>query len=158
TAAITGLVLVAAGRLLANFRQAGSPIGNGMILLSFMAATMLVSSRTLAGHPQWASVILTASLGAISLLASALPQPFSNGRRGHLLMAALDGLFTVIVMTSLSRLTGWQKLEIASILGGLALLGIGHAGWYREQHRRSEMVSFNLLIGSLMAGLPLLIA
>jgi hypothetical protein len=46
------------------------------------------------------------------------------------------------------------------VAAGLLLLAAGHVGWYQEQarERQSELASFNLFLGSVLAGLPLAIA
>ena len=35
------------------------------------------------------------------------------------------------------------------------MLAIGHVGWHREQDSQSDLVSFSLLFGSLLVGVPL---
>ena len=41
---------------------------------------------------------------------------------------------------------------------GIALLVLGHLGWHREEDEQSDLVSFSLLFGSLLLGIPLTIA
>ncbi len=59
---------------------------------------------------------------------------------------------------ALIQLSGWQKVEIFCVLAGLALLVAGHIGWFREQGEPNNAVSFNLMFGALLAGVPLMIA
>src|SRR5262249_11198648 len=64
----------------------------------------------------------------------------------------------VLVLAVFSYLTLGEKLEIASVTIGLALVVIGHIGWYREQDRHSDVVSLSLFLGSLMVAVPLTVA
>src|SRR5262249_59577293 len=67
-------------------------------------------------------------------------------------------LLGVPVTRVLSTLTPWQKLELLAVGVGVLLLVVGHIGWYREQERQSDLVSVSLLLGSLLAGIPLMMA
>lgn len=70
----------------------------------------------------------------------------------------LQGLLTFLAIQALSTLTVFQKFEIFGVAAGLALLVVGHVGWYREQEKPNDIVSASLLLGSLLAGVPLVVA
>jgi hypothetical protein len=56
-------------------------------------------------------------------------------------------------------LSGWQKLEVFSVVVGVGMLVAGHLGWFREENgERSEAVGLGLALGSILATLPLVIA
>jgi hypothetical protein len=44
------------------------------------------------------------------------------------------------------------------VAAGVGLLAIGHVGWYREDEKQEDMVSFNLGTGVLLVAVPLAIA
>ena len=79
-------------------------------------------------------------------------------RRGLLALLCLDALVGFALLHRMSLLSPWQKVELFSVLAGVALVTAGHVGWYREGERPSEMVSFSLGTGSLLAVVPLTIA
>jgi len=58
----------------------------------------------------------------------------------------------------MSTLSPMQKLELFCVASGIALLVAGHVGWYREQERESDLVSVGLVLGGLLATVPLAVA
>jgi hypothetical protein len=93
----------------------------------------------------------------ISLLAAWLVR-HSDYRRWYLVLAIAEAGLMFITLHVLSHLTVWQKLEIFSIAIGTVMLVVGHVGWHREQDQQNDVVTFSLLLGSLLVGVPLLIA
>ena len=73
-------------------------------------------------------------------------------------MSIIEAALLVLTIHILSQLTIAQKLEIFSVAVGLGMLVIGHVGWRRERESQEDLVSFNLLTGSLLMGVPLTIA
>ncbi len=72
-------------------------------------------------------------------------------------LAALT--FLTLTIGWLVQLTLWQKLQLFSLVVGIGLLIASHVGRFRETDAKvNDMVSFGLLLGSLLAALPLLIA
>ena len=72
-------------------------------------------------------------------------------------MAAVgNGALTVLVLLLQAELSGWQKLELVCLVIGAALLVTSHLGWYREQDRENDLVSFGLFLGSMLVGVPLI--
>jgi hypothetical protein len=127
--------------------------------LSFVAAALITLSRlaTRRAEIHWSLVFLLLGLTALSLMAAWLVQQ-AAGRRWYIVMAIVEAGLTFIALHFLSHLTLWEKLEIFSVIVGLALLAVGHVGWHREQNQQNDLVSFSLLFGSLLVGLPLTIA
>jgi hypothetical protein len=79
-------------------------------------------------------------------------------RRWYVFMAITEGALVFITLYALSQLTIWQKLEAFSVAIGAGLLGSGHLGWYREQDRQDDAVTFSLTMGSLLVAVPLALA
>jgi hypothetical protein len=75
-------------------------------------------------------------------------------------MAIVEAVLAFLVAHVLIQLSLWQKVELFSVGIGILCLAVGHTGLFREQKIESEsdLVSFNLLLGSLLTGLPLAIA
>jgi hypothetical protein len=114
----------------------------------------------LPGVTEWTQPIKTLMfvlvlLGILSLLACMLVQ-HSGWRRFYLVLAILDALLVFGCIHKMSVLSPWQKLEIFSVVIGAGLLVVGLVGWYRENERQNDLVSFCLVIGSLLTTAPLL--
>src|SRR5438105_2052584 len=95
---------------------------------------------------------------AATSLAAALLVRHSGWKRWYVTIAVAQGALACVFFERLLELTAWQNAEIFCVAIGVILLLAGHIGWHREQDSRSDMVSHNLLLGSLLAGLPLAIA
>src|SRR5438270_396002 len=133
---------------------------NALMSLSFVAAALLTLSRLASqevAQLKWHILGMLTTLTVISLLAAWIVRE-QHWRRWYLITAIGEGLLAGITLHLLSHLSPWEKLEIFSVAAGAALLVAGHIGWYREQDRHSDLVSFSLFLGSLLAGLPLTIA
>jgi MFS family permease len=132
---------------------------NSLMSLSFVAAALIALSRlaTLREHVSWTLVPLLLTLAAFSLVAAWLVK-HQGWRRWYIVAAIAEAALAFITMHVLSTLTLWEKLEIFSVVAGVALLAVGHVGWSRERDQHEDLVSFSLLWGSLLAGLPLAIA
>ncbi len=133
--------------------------GNCLLSLSLIATAFLAPSRFLPSAPPWSYVGLTACLSLLSLIAVYLTR-HPGWRRWYVVASVGGGMlagFGVIVhlLTTLSPL---QKLEVVSVVAGLALLIAGHFGWYQEQDKESDLVSISLFLGSLLVTIPLAIA
>lgn len=79
-------------------------------------------------------------------------------RRWYVVQVVAQLGLTLLALQKLINLSGWQQVELFSVIVGLLLLGVGHLGWYREQDRESDLVSTSLFFGSLLAVVPLAIA
>jgi hypothetical protein len=157
-------VLLVAYRLALADRFAGAGLAdaafqaaNTLLSLSFVAAALMGLSRLASHQVEWAFVGLCSVLMLMALVAAGLVR-HPAWRRWYVVAAVGQGLLTFLAVQALSDLSPWQKLEIFSVIVGLLLLVFGHLGWYREQDRESDLVSLSLLLGSLLAGVPLAIA
>jgi hypothetical protein len=130
---------------------------NMLLTVSFVAAVFLGLSRLATDQIQWGTVGLLSALTAISLLALPLVR-HASWRRWYVVTAIGQGGLAFLGISVLSTLGPWQKLEVLSVSVGLLLLAAGHIGWYREQEGRNDFVSLGLFLGSLLVGMPLMIA
>lgn len=163
TFAVLGLALLICYRLAmlewTGLVTAAFQCANALMSLSFVAAALITLSR-LATRPselQWSLAGLLLTLTPLSLLAAWLVQ-HEAWRRWYLVMAIVEAALTFITLHLMSHLSLWEKLEIFSIVVGLAMLTVGHIGWRREQDQHSDLVTFSLFNGSLLVVLPLVIA
>jgi hypothetical protein len=164
TFALVGVAFLVVYRFAVLERFAARPVAdaafrsaNTLLSLSFVAAIFLGLSRLAAKEIHWANVGLLACLTAMSLLAVALVR-HTAWRRWYVVTAIGQAGLAFLGVTVLSELTQWQKIEIFSVSVGVLLLVVGHIGWYREQERQRDLVTLSLLLGSLLAGIPLAVA
>lgn len=154
---LSGLAIILLSRFVQPLREPGTRTGNGVMMLAFIGSTMLIISRSLLAPAQMTSLYLAVALGVFSLLAS-LINSSSDWKYGHLRMAMGNALLAAAVIIRTSHLTFWDHVEIGSIVFGLVMLGFGHVGVLTEKQNRRGDASMNLALGSLFAGLPVLIA
>jgi hypothetical protein len=131
--------------------------GNALLSLSFVASIFIGASRLASHRVEWAFVGLCAVILVISALAVAIV-PAADWRRWYVVIGVLQAMQLLLAIQALSTLSIYQKLEIFSVAAGLCLLVVGHIGWFRESEHENDLVSVSLLLGSLLAGLPLAIA
>jgi hypothetical protein len=160
--ALVGVVLLIAHRIVqrpADNRLAAAAFqsANTLLSLSLIALVFIGLSRLASGQMEWGFVAISATMTILSLLAAALMRDV-RWRRWYFAMVVAEGVLTILAVQALSTLTMYQKLEIFGVASGLALLVIGHVGWYREEEMRSDLVSVALFFGSLLAGMPLAVA
>jgi len=160
--AILGLLLLVAYRFAAL--EKGATIGLGRA--AFQSANALLSLAAVAGALLSLSALagkqidlgryvgLDTVLTATSAAALFLVR-HANWRRWYLLAAVGNGALTILVLLVQADLSGWQKLELICLVIGAALLIASHLGWYREQERENDLVSFGLFLGSMLVGVPL---
>jgi hypothetical protein len=130
---------------------------NTLLSVSLIAIVFIGLSRFGSGRMEWSFVGTSAAMAVLSLLAVALVKD-GRWRRWYVAMAVAEGALTILAIQALSTLTIYQKLEVFTVVAGLALLVIGHVGWYREGEMQSDLVSVALFFGSLLAGMPLAVA
>jgi hypothetical protein len=143
-----------------NFAKAILVVANGLTSLSLVAAAFMTLSH-LAVQPRdlhGTTAAFQFAMATISLL-SAWLVPHEAWRRWYVVMTIVEAALAFAVLHLISQLTLWQKLEILSVIVGLALLVVGHIGCHREQNEQlSETVTFSLFNGSLLLAVPLTIA
>jgi hypothetical protein len=160
--ALVGLALLVGYRLAGRVSQFGRSkaafdCANGLLSVAFVAAGLLGLQKVAMSTVQWLFVGVCVALALTAALAAALVR-HAAWRRWYVVMTVALGLLTLLAVQALSALTPWQKAELFAVAAGLALLVIGHLGWYRERERESDLVSFGLGLGSLLVGVPLVIA
>jgi hypothetical protein len=163
--AALGMALLAAYRvsLLEKFNQpalaqASFACANALMSLSLVASALMALSRLAVGSATSSALWLLVIL-AVTSLGAALLVRHSGWKRWYVTMAVAQGGLAAVLLERRLHLSAWQNAEVFCVAIGLALLVAGHIGWYREQQNtRSDIVSHNLLLGSLLAGVPLAIA
>jgi hypothetical protein len=164
TFAVLGLILLIVYRF-GVLERTGTPrlaesafqSANTLLSLAFVAAALLALSRLATREIDWIFVVVCLVLLAISLLALALVR-HAAWQRWYVVTSISQALLAFLGVQVLSHLSPWQKLEIFSVVVGLALLAASHIGWYREQERENDLVSIGLFLGSLLVGIPLAVA
>ncbi len=162
--AAIGLLLLTIARLAGWERNSASPMrnalsksGRAVTTLALGAGMMLGLSRLGVGDIHWRLVRLLGGQTTVALLAAALVRT-GPWRRIFVIAAGINGVEGLICLQALGHLSPSQKVEILLVTIGALLLITGHIEWYREQNRKSPKATFGLTFGSLLVGLPLLIA
>ncbi len=166
TFAVVGLVLLIVHRVTAleRFNLTGVArstfqCANALLSLAFVAGALITISHLGAGHRENKGELLgmLLTLVVISLSAIALVR-HTEWRRWYVVTSIGNGVLAMLVLAVFSTLTLGQRLEIASLILGAGLLTLGHIGWYREQDRHNDLVSFSLALGCALIAVPLMIA
>jgi hypothetical protein len=136
---------------------------NAWLSVAFVSSALQTIAEELTTHIERETglrlLALLAVLSVLSLLAAALVRHHA-WRRWYIVFTIAEASLFAVTLHRISNLTAWQHLEIFCVVVGVALLILGHLGWYREQtaERQSDLVGFSLVFGSLLAGIPLAIA
>jgi hypothetical protein len=168
--AMIGLGLLMVYRFSILERTAAAPLAeaafqtaNSVLSLAFVSAAMRGLRRLFqdaAGSTQlldWGFFGFSVTLLVIAGLTVAVVK-VAGWRRWYIVNVVIQAALTLVALHKLIDLTPWQQAELFSVIAGLILLAIGHAGWYREQDRESDLVSMSLFFGSLLTVVPLAIA
>jgi hypothetical protein len=148
----TGLAI--RGKGLAAF-QTGNAIVCVALLAGFLQGLALLATPDDITVPS----ILALALTIVAAVAATLLVPHGAWRRMYVTSTiALGGLMCLSLNLHID-LSGWQKLEIFSVVVGVLLIAISYVGRFRESDgEENEMVSVGLWLGSLMATVPLVVA
>ncbi len=165
-----GLALLIAYRFSVLEQTAAAPLAesafkaaNSLLSLAFVSSVFrglarLASDAFGSSHQvQWGFVVFSVTMLVIAALTVAIVK-VASWRRWYVVQVVAQGALTLLALHELSNLSGWQQVELFSVIVGLLLLAVGHFGWYREQDRESDLVSTSLFFGSLLAAVPLAIA
>ncbi len=117
----------------------------------------LADSGTDLPRLDWSLVLLLGSLGVLSLLAAWIVRD-PGWRRWYMVTAITETALMFLAIHLLNHLSRWEELEIFAVAAGIGLLAVGHVGWYREDEKQEDVVSFNLGCGALLVAVPLTIA
>ena len=131
--------------------------GNSIVCIALLAC-FLQSLAALTGDISWES-ILALALTILASMAATVLVPRGAWRRLYVASVIALGGLMCLSLNLLTNLSGWQKLEVFSVVVGLLLITISYIGRFRETDgEESEMVSMGLWLGSLMATVPLVVA
>ena len=118
-----------------------------------MAGVMLLSLSRLALGQLGTSMLWTpAMLSGLALLAALVST--GGARRWYFALTISQAALSLLMLAQFSTLALPRKLELFSVIAGLAMLSAGYGIWYRHQDDRSDSAGLCLLIGALLAGLP----
>ena len=133
-----------------------SKTANVLVLGSGMGAVLLGLSRWVVSDVSGTLMIVVATVFACTTVVSFLTTHKAWRATFRALIVALVGV-NLCVFDGLLQIDGWQRFELASILGGVILLGLGHVVWSREGSEEDETASASLMLGSLLVTVPLAI-
>lgn len=143
------------GRGLTAF-QSGNAILSIALLSAFWQGLMrLVDGQT--GGIEYSVLLITTVIG----IAAVWTVPQGAWRRVYASASVgLVGLaFLTISIYWLKALTLGEKVELVSVVAGVALLMVSHIARFRETAQsRNELVDVGLFLGSILATVPLLVA
>jgi hypothetical protein len=165
-----GLALLLAYRFSVLEQTAAAPLteaafqaANSLLSLAFVSsafkglANLGADAFSNSSKVDWGFVGFSLTMLVIAALAVVIVK-VAAWRRWYVVQVVAQAGLTLLALHKLINLTGWQQVELFSVIVGLLLLGVGHLGWYREQDRESDLVSTSLFFGSLLAVVPLAIA
>lgn len=132
--------------------------GNALYLFAVAATLLQGYAHLIADRVDTTSLTIVGAsilLGLVALLAA-----FNlNWKRTHLTLLVWQVILFALILNKLSLLSGWQKLEIASVALGLLLFGIGCFTRLRKTDDQSlDGAAMLLAFGSLLAIIPPFIA
>ncbi len=128
----------------------------GRLCISYgsVATLLLALARLLTSETEWSLLPIL----VVQTLSCAFAAFFSNEpawRRHFGVLTIAQTLMLLLVGNALSTFTFWQRGEVMLTVAGLIMLATGYWGWYREDDRQEEWVSFNLTLGSFLSAAPL---
>ena len=134
--------------------------GNAILSIAQLSAFWQGLLRLVGGESSWIenSVLLMTTVISIAAVwtvpKGAWKRTYANAS------VALAGLaFLTISLDWLKVLTLGEKVELVSVVAGVALLVVSHIARFRETaESKNEMVDVGLFLGSVLATLPLLVA
>ena len=140
----------------ANLGQPAFQSANALMSLSFVAAAFLTLSRMAArlADPEVGLSGLGLVVGRFARRVGSAELAGGLDRPAARLAAVVHGYGHHRGRANVPRhphaqpFDRWEELEIFAVAAGIGLLAVGHVGWYREEERQEDMVSFNLLTGA----------
>jgi hypothetical protein len=158
--AVGGLAMLAAYRLDA-FSDAATEVafhaGNGLLTLGLAAAALLALSRLSLSQAGLSHAFLCLALALAALGAMWLVRERS-WRRWYVTAAIGEGLLAFLAFTLASNLPLAEKARLFASLAGAVLLGAALVGRSREGEREDDQVTLGLFLGSLLLGIPQMLA
>ena len=131
-------------------------VGNALVQLGVVGALIftgiaLLNEGTTLNHLG----LLTVQMFGLGVAGAATRE--AHWRRIFSVTAMITCVAAASVVCAISTITIWQKLEIASLVLGLLMTVAGYFGWSRENGVRNDVVSFNLVVGSLLLAVPMIL-
>jgi hypothetical protein len=155
---------------MANLERTTFQSANALTTLGFASGALLALTRLLQsdadlarlGDGEWRTpirilLVLVIFLTIVSVVSIWLVQ-HQAWRRVYVVHSIINSGLLILVIHRLSELSAWQRLEIFSIVVGVALLIYAFIGWYRETEWASDLVSQAFFFGSLAVATPLFLA
>jgi hypothetical protein len=141
------------GRGLAAFQ-----CGTGILCVALIAALMQGLVGLAQREGDWTEIgVLAAMIAAAGF--AALVAPAANWRRFYTVAATALAAVTFLRFNLEIDLSGWEKLEIFCTIVGVLILAASHVALFRGGNESNEeTVSFGLVLGSVLAATPLLVA
>jgi hypothetical protein len=149
------------GRGLAAFQ-----CGTGILCVALIAALMQGLVGLAKREGDWTEIgVLAAMIAAAGF--AALVAPAANWRRFYTVAATALAAVTFLRINLEIDLSGWEKLEIFCTIVGVLILAASHVALFRgasggptgaHVESNEETVSFGLVLGSVLAATPLLVA
>jgi len=154
-------VYSAAGEVKLVTRGLGLPAaqsGHAILLITLLPTFLSGLFQLATQHAVWDNISTCIFAIVASLIAAQLAIQV-GWKRFYMTIAIAIGSLTILTLLNLIQLSAWQKIELFSILAGMSLLVFATIGLFREnQEQPDELVSCGLLVGSLLATVPLLLS
>jgi hypothetical protein len=132
--------------------------GHGILIVACLAAFMQGLAGLATNEGNWvdlASIFATAIAAAVAIVIV----PSAAWRRVYATAVTALTAVAFLRLNLLIELNGWQKLEIFCVVVGLIMLAASHWALFRESDdANNDSVTIGLLLGSILAAVPLLIA
>jgi hypothetical protein len=116
----------------------------------FVCSTLMTSSITFAHVGLLAFQAVPIFLGWAGNKDMAWKKTFITAGMATLITGA-------IAMVSISTLSLLQRAELVSLIVGAGLVVFGYVGWSMEDEKKADLVTFQLVLGSLLLAVPMII-
>ena len=93
---------------------------------------------------------------AVPILAGWLGNDDAAWKRTFVAAGLATFLTAAVALVSLSTLTLVQRIELGSLIIGAGLVISGYIGWSLEKEDKADLVSFQLVVGSLCLAVPMI--
>ena len=146
-------------RALRGRGQTAFQCGNAILSIALLSAFWQGMIRLVNGNPTWIENSILLMTTATSVVAAWMV-PKGAWRRIYSSAAiVLTGLSVItITLEWLKDLNLGEKVELIAVVTGIGLLIASYIARFREKEERNDLVDVGLLMGSLLAAAPLLMA
>lgn len=132
--------------------------GNAIFLITLLSTFWQAVSRLILENNTWTDHGILTLIALLSSIAVAIV-PRSHWRYIYSFSA-----FSMVALTIISISIDWlrmlslgQRVELISVLSGIAILTGSHIARFREEDKQNDLVDVGLFFGSLLAVMPLFI-